>query len=248
MRALILAAGVGRRLAAASHDGPKCLLEFGGETLLARHLRTLDTLGVADIRLCTGFAADRIEAALAESIYSEHVTTTFNPDYRAGSIVSLWCLRKALRDSENVLLMDADVLYAPAMLERLASSERRNCLLLDRDFESGEEPVKICLAGATIVEFGKRLPPALEYTNCGESIGFFHFTPAMAAALADRAEQYIDAGNRAAPYEDALRELILERPSEFGVEDVTGIPWIEIDFPADIERARDEVLPRIHGC
>ncbi len=248
MRALILAAGAGRRLAATGHSEPKCLLEFGGETLLERHLRTLDALGVADIRICTGFAADRIEAALATSAYSEHVTTTFNPDYQAGSIVSLWCLREALRANENVLLMDADVLYAPTILDRLATSTRHNCLLLDGEFEPGEEPVKICLADATIVEFGKCLPPTLQYTNWGESIGFFRFTPAMAAALADRAEQYIDAANRAAPYEEALRELILKRPLEFGVEDVTGIPWIEIDFPADIERARDEILPRIHGC
>jgi choline kinase len=44
--------------------------------------------------------------------------------------------------------------------------------------------------------------------------------------------------------EKALRDVILEAPGLFGFEDITGLPWIEIDFPENLARARSEVLPR----
>ncbi len=47
-------------------------------------------------------------------------------------------------------------------------------------------------------------------------------------------------------YEEAIRDLLRAvPPGMFGIEDVTGLPWIEIDFPADVARAETEVLPRL---
>ena len=39
--------------------------------------------------------------------------------------------------------------------------------------------------------------------------------------------------------------LLAEAPGTFQVEDVTGLPWVEIDFPEDLEKARREILPRL---
>ena len=47
-------------------------------------------------------------------------------------------------------------------------------------------------------------------------------------------------------YEQAMRDVILAADA-FGFEDVTGLPWIEIDFPEDLERAHGEILPRLVG-
>jgi len=55
-------------------------------------------------------------------------------------------------------------------------------------------------------------------------------------------ESFSSAG-RAASYDEVLRQMV--RAGRFGHEDVTGLPWIEIDFPADVERAAREVLPAI---
>ena len=64
--ALILAAGVGRRLYGAQGPGPKALLRFGGRSLLARHVAALRGAGVEDIGVVTGFEAEQIEAATRE--------------------------------------------------------------------------------------------------------------------------------------------------------------------------------------
>jgi len=47
------------------------------------------------------------------------------------------------------------------------------------------------------------------------------------------------------PHEEAVRDLLLERSQVFDVADVTGAPWIEIDFQNDVKRAADEVLPQL---
>ena len=48
------------------------------------------------------------------------------------------------------------------------------------------------------------------------------------------------------PHEEALRELAINAGYNIGVEDITGLPWIEIDYPEDIERASHEILPKIN--
>ena len=101
-------------------------------------------------------------------------------------------------------------------------------------------------SGKQLVEFRKRLAPDLAYDYSGESVGFFRFSRSMAARLAERTEDYVQDGRLDEPYEEVIRDLLLESPEEFGFEDVTGLPWVEIDFPQDIERAQKEILPQIN--
>lgn len=246
IQAVILAAGRGTRLADDPQFGavPKCLLRFGEQSLLERHLRLLRACGVADVWVALGYAADQVRAELAR--LPQAADTVFNPDYRLGSIVTVWHARDPLLAGRDTLLMDADVLYDERMLQRLVSSLSRDCLLLDRGFEPGEEPVKVCVRDARVVEFRKRVAPDLAFDYCGESVGFFRLSADTCRALVARASAYLEAGRGEEPHEEALRDLMLEAgPGRFGVEDVTGLPWIEIDFPEDVERARQEILPRL---
>lgn len=243
MRAIILAAGVGRRLGADA-DGPKCLLNFGGRTLLDRHLRNLAANNIARTTICVGYQREHIETTISDGGY-ENVETLFNDDYRAGSIVSLWTARDVLRSGEDIILMDADVLYTPAIMRALFKLPAHNRFLCDRNYQAGDEPVKICLRDGQIIEFRKHLAADLTYNDSGESVGFFAFTAKMAGRLADVTDSYVSNGRRDEPYEEAIRDLALASPNEFLVEDVSGLPWIEIDFPEDLTRAAEEILPHI---
>jgi choline kinase len=118
---------------------------------------------------------------------------------------------------------------------------------LDRDFAPGDEPVKIAVRDGVMVEFRKRLAGELSYDIIGESVGFFRFGAACAAAIAARCARYDAEGLADAPHEEALRDELLARPADFGFEDVSGLPWIEIDFPEDVRRASDEILPAIRS-
>jgi len=245
MRALLLAAGRGIRLGPLGLERPKCLLPFEGRSLLARHLECLRALGVSEIAVAVGYRADEVRAELSAAGADLRVRAVENPRYERGSVVSLWTLREALCAGGDVILMDADVLYDAAILARLVERPG-NVFLMDRDFDdTGEEAVKLCLRRGVPVEFRKRVAKDLDHDGVGESVGFFRFGEAVARALAARCAAYVDAGRLDEPYEEAIRDLVLDDPTRFRVEDVTGLPWIEIDFPDDVRRAAEEVLPRL---
>ncbi len=245
-RAILLAAGRGARLEAAAGDLPKCLLELGGRTLLARHLDALEQVGVENLTIGVGYRAEAIAAALRSIDTPLAVELVHNERYERGSALTLWTVRDALACGADVLLMDADVLYDARMLARLQATDHASCFLLDREFEPGDEPVKLCVRGGLLREFRKCPDPAAgPFEVVGESVGFFRFDARTAARLAERIDAYVAADRLDEPHEEALRDLLLADPEAFGYEDVTGLPWIEIDFPADVERARATVLPRL---
>lgn len=241
MKAVMLAAGVGRRLGA-TVDYPKCLLEFGGKSLLERHVEILCRAKVRELVLAVGFQAERVKAHLARIAGDMTVRTVTNPAYEEGSVVSMWAVREYL--DSDLLFMDADVLYDDRMIQRLCTTKHPNAFLMDRDFVPGDEPVKLCVRDNTLVEFRKKVDTPYDF--CGESVGFFRFSKDMARKLADGANRYVQRGARNAPYEEVIRDALLAEPQAFAYEDVTGLPWVEIDFPEDVLRARDEVLPQLN--
>ena len=211
-QAVILAAGVGRRLSGGESGGqhrPKALLDFDGKSLLRRHVDILHAVGVAAITVVVGYEAATIKAALTE-LDGPPVSILFNPDFREGSVVSLFAAHAVLRSGAPVILMDADVIYDTRMMVRLVSSEVSNCLLLDRAIEPGDEPVKLCVRDGQIVDFRKK--PTEPHDWFGESVGFFRFTPDAARELADRAHDYITHGRRAMEYEEPIRDMIMASP------------------------------------
>ncbi len=244
MKAIILAAGIGNRLSSHSGNKPKSLLEFDGKSLLKRHIEILMANHVHEATIVTGYESEIIMNHLDGSAMP--INYIYNNRYTEGSIISLGCAREILLNEPEFILMDADVLYDQQIINRLANTSINNCFLLDRDFTPGDEPVKICVDNnGKINEFRKQVAEDLDYDIQGESVGFFKFNNLIGKSLLDRIDDYLAKGENNTPYEEAIRDLLLEDPGQFGYEDVTGIPWIEIDFPEDLERARKEILPKL---
>ncbi len=245
MRVVILAAGAAERLSR-SEPEPKILLRFGGETLLARHLRILAHFGIDRVDMCVGFRAEDIAEELARLGAAERVVTLHNPDFGRGSIVSLWTMREVFASGEPVIYMDGDVLYDHRMIGRLLEAPPPSCFLMDRDIDPGEDPVRLCMREGRLVDFHKR--PQHPHDWAGEWIGFARFAPEASGEIARVVESYIDEGKRDRIYEEVFRDVMLSAPEgDFGVEDITGLPWVEIDFPEDLEKAEREIFPRLEA-
>jgi len=239
--AIILAAGVGKRLHAASGGRPKCLIEIGGKSLLRRLLESLAACEVRDAVVVTGFGDDAVRAALAAPPPGIVVRTLFNARFAEGAILSLATARALL--DRPVLVMDADVLCQTSMLARLVRSPHESCFLMDASAaNTGEEQMLLVRDGwvRNIVRGG-----APGYDLSGESIGFLKLGPGAARVLRDLLDRRIAAGDTGIEHEEVYPELLAR--VEVGFERVDGMPWIEIDFPEDIERAARDVLPRIEG-
>jgi choline kinase len=245
MRAIILAAGRGMRLQQpADQELPKCLLRFGGMTLLERHLRLLAEAGVGEVVLALGFRHGLVATELDRLRWRPRPEIVLNSRFELGSVLTVHTVADALTRGGEVLLMDADVLYDARIAAALVAGERPvNRVLLDRDFEPGDEPVKICVRDGVPIELRKQLESDLQFDSIGESVGFFRFDEGGARRLASLVAGYVarDCGHM--PHEEAVRDLVRERSHVIEVADVTGAPWIEIDFPNDMTRAAREILP-----
>ncbi len=244
MRAIILAAGKGHRMTFEQERLPKVMLTFGGKTLLQRHIEILRHCGVEEIVVAVGYRSELVAAEIAGLGLGDYIEMVINPDYKQGSIVTLWSIREALGRGGDVILMDGDVLYDYRMMDRLLASDHGNCFLLDRDFEEGEEPTKLCVRDGHLVEFHKVVNVAYDFW--GESVGFFRLTEDVARRMVPAAKRYLDADMRFELYDEALRDiLITDPPGAFGFEDITGLPWTEIDFVEDVEYANSVVLDKL---
>jgi len=241
----MLAAGLGTRLYGNGEEQPpKALLRFEDKTLLRRHVEILRACGIEELVLVLGYRREEMEAELRAIGAGDFVRTSFNPDFHDGPVVSLWMARDVLRSGSDILFMDADVLYPPLLIERLIGAADPTCLLFDADIDVGEDPVRICVRDGKVVDFGKMIEG--DFDAVGEWPGFMKMSPTIAARVADATARYVEAGEVKLAYEPAMRDVLLASPpGTFGFEDITGVPWIEIDFPSDLLRARRIIYPQL---
>ena len=238
MRAILLAAGSGRRL---QRPFPKCLVDIGGVTLLSRALRALAAVEVIEAWVVVGFRQDLIAAELDRSPSPVPVVCVRNEAYLRGSVRSLWAARQVL--SGEVLVMDADVLFPVPLLGRLVHSAHGNCVLADpRSAFTGEE-MMLTIQDDHIWDItrGVRDPARV----LGEGVGFYKLDRLAAPRLRGLLEQWIAGGRDDEEYEEVFRALF--KTCVFGYELVGDLPWTEIDFPEDIVKAEQTVWPQIQG-
>jgi len=225
---------------------PKLLLEVGGKTLLEWHLRRLLEAGVNRLALVTGYRRELIAqtVALLRGRYPIQIDLLVNDEFRQGSVLSFYASLPLLRKvtSGSVLLMDGDVLYPPSFLPRLLGSVHRTALLVDRDYSTADDdPVLVPMRSGRPFDFIKKWTGEAE--QIGESVGFFKVAAEDLDLLNAETARRSEGAGRGDSYDDVLRVLV--REGRFGAEDITGQPWTEIDFPGDVTRARNEVLPSI---
>src|SRR5215510_1706083 len=239
MRAIILAAGVGKRFKEVTDQQPKCLIEIQRKTLLERTLIALGATGVTEAVVVIGYRGAMIEQKIGSTCAGVQVRYVVNGRYEKGAILSLWSAREQFDD--DILIMDADVLFPVALIARLIRSAHANCFLLDASaVNTGEEQMLLTRGDRVlnIVHGGSG-----DFDLIGESVGFLKVSRADATLLRAILDDSVAQGRDTIEHEEAFPIFLAQRV--VGFERVDDLPWIEIDFPADLEQAEREVLPRI---
>ena len=240
MKAIVLVAGVARRLAPLTDKTHKALLPVGGRPLLDRMLGALAELGVGETVLVVGHCADQVRRLGGDRRGRMAVRYVETPDYTRGSVLSLYAARAHL--TEPALVMDADVLFPRELLRRLLAAPAPSALLLDRGFQDTGEEVKLYTRGDRVIALGKKVVPEA-WETVGEGVGFFKCGAEAGPEFVRLLRKVIEEGNGLNEYEDALHMLLGTR--HVGWVDVTGLPWTEIDFAEDLRRAEADVLPHV---
>jgi len=234
MKAIILAAGEGRRLHPVTQDMPKAMLEVKGRTLIERALDALNSAGMnnAEVIILSGHKADKLRQAAAGClfIHNELYASTNN-------IYSLWLARKELAGEEFILL-NSDVLFAPQLLKLMLEDERGSVLVVDDVSPLVEEEMRVMTDGAgRITAIAKTLDAE---TSAGEYIGLARFGEEFSQALFARIEEMVGAGETGVWYENAIADILAAHPL-YSLS-TRGLPWIEIDTHEDLARAAQVAL------
>lgn len=232
MQGLILAAGRGKRLN--GHERlPKCLHEVGGKTLLAHQLDALTEAGVDSVVIVAGFEHEQVMEAAGG-----RATFVLNEAYaETNSLVSFWLAREEIDGS--VVVLNADLLIDPLILQAVLA-RRGSALAFDRRSGLEDEQMKVQHWHDVLVEMRKNLPLA---KSDGENVGLVKLGRRAARTAFAAAEARIAAGERKAWLAAAVN--VTAREHRIRCVDVSGLPWIEIDFPEDLARARAGVWPAI---
>lgn len=241
MKAIILAAGVGKRLWPVTQHHPKCLIQLGGQTLIARYLRSLAAVGVRQAVVVVGYKKEMIQATVGAGLHGVSVRYLESDQYQRGSITSLWRAREEL--TSDAVIMDADVLFHQQILDRLVKSPHANALLMDESVKQTGEECMVVSQGGRVVALTKKMPD--RYDLAGEGVGFLKVRGADSGSLIQSVGAYVERGKLDMEYEDALLEFF--RDVKVGFERIGGLPWTEIDFEEDIAKAEREILPKLEG-
>jgi choline kinase len=256
-RAVIVAAGMGRRLAPYTDAMPKCLVPVRGAPMLRRALDAFRGEGVADFVVVRGYRADVLEARRAE--LGAGVRFVDNPDYERNNILqSLFHAEAEL--AEPFLFTYADIVFSRDVVGRLMAAPGDVCLVVDRRFRDvydgrTEHPLseaEVCSVSADgfVDRVGKRALPAAEAV--GEFIGLAKLSAAgagafvaayreLAGAYAGREEMPFQ---RAPTWRTAYLTDLLQHLIDGGLK-MTPVyidgEWREIDTVQDLERAEAQV-------
>ncbi|MDT4959718.1 MAG: L-glutamine-phosphate cytidylyltransferase [Pseudonocardiales bacterium] len=232
MHGLILAAGCGSRLGTLS---PKCLAEVGGRSLLRIQLDALREAGIDDITVVVGYRHEEIRAAAFGEV-------TFVQNDRFAETNSMYSFHLARSAVEgDVVVLNSDVVFPSELLNRVLDVGG-SALAFDSGSGDDEEHMKVRLDDGRLVAMSKDLPPA---ATDGENVGLMHLSAPAARACFAAAAALVDAGHQLGWLAQAVTAVADTHPI-CGV-DIAGLPWVEIDFPDDLEAARSEIWPSIES-
>jgi choline kinase len=240
MKAVILAAGRGGRLAGVTGDHPKCLARIGQSTLLERQIHTLRDCGIPTIAVVTGYQAAEVRRVCGSGIEFVHSARYASTN----SLCSLWLARALL--SEGFIVLNCDVLFHPQLLVDLVTARWDDALLMAArtdDAPYSDEEMKVRVRAGRVVDIAKTIPPD---EADGENVGIAKFSAAGAAVLVGEMTRLIAAGATRAWLPAAFAAFCRLRPLH--AVDSRGFPWIEIDCPEDYWRACTDVLPAIDAA
>ena len=222
MKAIIMAAGVGKRLQALNINKPKCLITVGSETLIRRSVNLLVNKGISDITVIVGFMAHLIRNELNNDVaYFE------NPDFHStNSIKSLWYARDLLED--NVLLLNGDLYYEHSILD-YAINQTNAVVMLADSTRIDNADYRFGFTGKQINLFGKHLT---NQETDAEYVGIVRIDKGFIKTFKQTLKKMIAAGRSNIWWEDVLYSFISKQvPIHFF--DVAGTFWTEVDTLQD---------------
>lgn len=240
MKALILAAGFGKRLRPITNSIPKSMVEVNGTPLLVNALNNLTALGIMDVGIVVGHMADYIREHIGNEWNGAKISYYENSRYlETNNVVSLYNAVEFCDD--DMLMLECDIYYHKEMLERLMAGEGE-CNILVSPFNpdtmdgsvirvEGDKALELILAKWQGADF--------DYSSTRKTVNMYRFTKAFTAKYMPLIKWYVENMGENSYYEKVLGSLLYLRECDMRIVEVPEEMWCEVDDTDDLRRARD---------
>ena len=233
MKAILLAAGKGTRIARNVGCVPKSTLPVDGIPLIRRSVELLQDAGL-DCVVCTGYEEGQVRKALSGL---EHITYCYNPFFNiTNSIASLWFAREELDD--DLLVMNADVFFSMDILRQLIEDEHNPVMAIDCSRTAEGDYFFYTDVDGRIAKYGKGLP--IEQRSC-EYVGMAKIGRDFLPQFIRRMDEMIGRQQHSSWWENILYSFTDKKEADIYTMDVDGRFWAEVDYLDDYVRIIDYV-------
>ncbi len=235
--AVILAAGLGSRLKDRTTYMPKGFLEIEGQSLIERSVKSLLDVGIEQIIIGTGHASEYYDVFAKQfpgvrCVRSDLYTST-------GSMYTFYNMRDFL--SGSLLLLESDLLYHPSGLQALLQHSAPDVILASDATHSGDEVYIEVDEKNRLVNLSK-IPKELHHIDA-ELVGINKLSPETYRRMFSYCESTLES-NPKLDYEHAM-VAISDKICPIMVHKIDQYPWCEIDDEQHLQRALQNVWPRI---
>lgn len=241
MQAIILAAGLAKRLRPLTDNSPKCLLDVCGKNLLHRTMENVIKNGINDFIFVTGYRENMIKDYLNKNFASVNIKFISNTDYsNNNNSYSLWMTKDYVKD--DFILLDSDILFDSRIIKKLLDDPNENAAAVNTAVKLDEEQIKVTVDSKNrILRMAKDVPI---HDAIGESIGIEKFSKIFGDEIFKILDRKILKENNVNEFYEKTFEEIIERNnprnSIYSV-DVSEYECVEIDTVEDYNKAQDEL-------
>ena len=248
MQAVILAAGMGKRLGELTKGNTKCMIEVGGETLISRLLRQLDKHALSKIILVVGYKAQELKDYLATLQVQTPIEFVENAVYdKTNNIYSLY-LAKDYLAAEDTLLFESDLILEDAVISKLIEHPYPDLALVDK-YESWMDGTVVTLDEENRIQ--RFIPNGQfkyeEIPSYYKTVNVYKFSQQFSANMyVPFLEAYCTALGKNEYYEQVLRVITMLDNSGMRALPLTGEQWYEIDDIQDLDIAESIFTDRTY--
>ena len=248
MQAVILAAGMGKRLGELTKGNTKCMIEVGGETLISRLLRQLDKHALSKIILVVGYKAQELKDYLATLQVQTPIEFVENTVYdKTNNIYSLY-LAKDYLTTEDTLLFESDLIMEDAVISKLIEHPYPDLALVDK-YESWMDGTVVTLDEENRIQ--RFIPNGQfkyeEIPSYYKTVNVYKFSQQFSANMyVPFLEAYCTALGKNEYYEQVLRVITMLDNSGMRALPLTGEQWYEIDDIQDLDIAESIFTDRTY--
>ena len=248
MQAVILAAGMGKRLGELTKGNTKCMIEVGGETLISRLLRQLDKHSLSKIILVVGYKAQELKDYLATIQVQTPIEFVENTVYdKTNNIYSLYLAKDHLT-TEDTLLFESDLILEDAVISKLIEHPYPDLALVDK-YESWMDGTVVTLDEENRIQ--RFIPNGQfkyeEIPSYYKTVNVYKFSQQFSANMyVPFLEAYCTALGKNEYYEQVLRVITMLDNSGMRALPLTGEQWYEIDDIQDLDIAESIFTDRTY--